>query len=155
MDHRSVGSPDHGAVELAGRLRLSVTRLARILRQQDREALGATLSSTLATVNADGPLTLGDLAAREHVSGPTLTRVVERLQEEGLLERYRDERDHRVFRVRVTTAGRRHIALARSRRSAWLAVRLNELSAGDLDCLAKAATVLERLVALVSEEAEQ
>jgi hypothetical protein len=49
--------------------------------------------------------------------------------------------------AQVTAAGRRHVARNRSRRTAWLASRLAELSADDLDRLAGAADVLERLVA--------
>ena len=65
--------PDLGAV--ADNLRLSVTRLARILRRQDLDALPPTLSSALHSISFDGPLTLGDLAALEHVAPPTITRT--------------------------------------------------------------------------------
>src|SRR5947208_1760615 len=74
-------------VDVAGRLRLGVTRLARILRQQDSASLGPTLSSALATVNHEGPLTLGDLSAREHISPPSVTKVVEKLVGAGYISR--------------------------------------------------------------------
>lgn len=139
-------------VEVADALRLSVARLARILRQQDAGSLGPTLSSALATINAEGPLTLGALAGREHVAPPSITKVVEKLEARGLVRRSRDGEDRRVVRVEVTPAGRRHIAVARSRRTAWLATRLQELPAEDLARLADAGDVLQQLSRMVSGE---
>jgi DNA-binding MarR family transcriptional regulator len=135
------------SVEVASRLRLSVTRLARILRHQDAGGLLPTLSAVLATVDREGPLTLGDLAQREHMAPPSITKAVEKLEAMGLVVRRRDEVDRRVWRVKVTPAGRRHVVQNRSRRTAWLATRLEELGADDRARLAAAAEVLERLVA--------
>jgi DNA-binding MarR family transcriptional regulator len=144
---------DHDSVALAGRLRLSITRLARILRQQDAGSLGPTMSSALATITHDGPLTLGELAGREHVAPPSITKVVGQLEAKGLVRRVQDLRDRRVTRVETTTAGRRHIAQTRSRRTAWLAVRLDDLPADDVERLWAAADVLERLSRIASDQA--
>jgi DNA-binding MarR family transcriptional regulator len=144
---------DHDSVALAGRLRLSITRLARILRQQDAGSLGPTMSSALATITHDGPLTLGDLAGREHVAPPSITKVVGQLEAKGLVRRVQDGRDRRVTRVETTAAGRRHIAQTRSRRTAWLAVRLDDLPADDVERLWAAADVLERLSRIASDQA--
>src|SRR3546814_2691068 len=64
------------ASELAGRLRLSVTRLARQLRQTAGTDLSPTQGAVLATISNHGPLTLGELAERERVAGPTITKVI-------------------------------------------------------------------------------
>jgi DNA-binding MarR family transcriptional regulator len=146
-------SAEHDSVELAGQLRLSITRLARILRQQDAGSLGPTMSSALATITHEGPLTLGELAAREHVAPPSITKVVDKLEEQGLVRRCRDDSDRRVTRVETSPAGRRHIEEARSRRTAWLAKRLDDLSADDLERLGAASEVLERLSRIVTETA--
>ena len=45
--------------ETAGRLRISVARLARLLRRQNVDSLGATLDAALASLDREGPLTLG------------------------------------------------------------------------------------------------
>jgi DNA-binding MarR family transcriptional regulator len=142
---------EHDSVALAGKLRLSITRLARILRQEDAGSLGPTMSSALATITHDGPLTLGGLAAREHVAPPSITKVVDQLEAKGLVHRAQDGHDRRVIRVETTAAGRRHIAETRSRRTAWLAVRLDNLSAEDLERLWGASEVLERLSRLAGE----
>ena len=104
-------------------------------------------SAVLATVDREGPLTLGDLAQREHVAPPSITKAVEKLEGMGFVARQRDDSDRRVWWVKVTPAGRRHVVQNRSRRTAWLATRLQELAPGDRARLAEAVDVLERLIA--------
>lgn len=131
--------------ELAGQLRVVVARLARILRQQDQSGLAPTLLAALTTVARVGPLTFGELAAQEQVAAPTVTKVVRKLEAKGLVARRPDPDDGRVCRVAITSAGRRHLERARRRRTAWLATRLNDLDADELDRLAAAVEVLEGL----------
>ena len=131
--------------EVAGRLRLPVTRLARILRQQDQLGLTPTMTAALTTIGREGPLTLGALAASEQVSPPTITRVVGKLEAAGLVRRRPDPADGRVTKVELSAAGRRQLEAGRIRRTAWLSTRLRELSAEDLVRLEEAAAVLERL----------
>jgi DNA-binding MarR family transcriptional regulator len=138
--------------EVAGQLRLSVTRLARILRQQDPAGLSATLSSALAAVDRSGPMTLGALAAKEHVTPPTITRVVDKLELQGLVARSADPRDGRLVRVEITAAGRERVAESRSRRTAWLVERLQDLPPAELERLAGAAEILTRLTEVAVAE---
>jgi DNA-binding MarR family transcriptional regulator len=133
-------------VEIAGRLRMSAFRLTRLLRQQDDGGLPPTLSAALATIDREGPLTLGDLAAREHVAPPSITKVVDKLEADGLVVRTPAEHDRRVTLVATTAAGRRRVTQNRQLRTAWLAARLEALSPADLAQLDAAADVLERLV---------
>ncbi len=140
---------EHPAVpEIAERLRHSVTRLARLLRQQDEGGFGATLTAALASVKNRGPLTLGELAACEQVAPPTMTKVVEKLEAQGFVTRRVDPLDRRVSRVTVTAAGRRHLDATRQRRTAWLAGRLDHLPAEQLERLMEALDVLETLIAV-------
>lgn len=131
--------------ELAGSLRFSVTRLARLLRQQDESGLGPSLTAALATIAREGPLTLGDLAAREQVTAPTTTKVVEKLEARGFVTRQTDEKDRRVTRVQATAAGRKQLEQMRRRRTAWLAGQLKTLSPQELERLAAAAEVLDKI----------
>ncbi|MFN2608911.1 MAG: MarR family winged helix-turn-helix transcriptional regulator [Acidimicrobiales bacterium] len=135
-----------GMTEVAASVRLSVMRLARILRHQDGGGLTPSMMSALATLNREGRLSLGELAAREHVAAPTVTRVVEKLQRAGLATRRASDHDGRVAYVEVTSKGRRQVEDARSRRTAWLAARLAVLSDDELAALRHAAPILERLV---------
>jgi DNA-binding MarR family transcriptional regulator len=130
------------------RLRLSVTRLARLLRQQDRAGLTPTLTATLATIAREGPLTLGELATQEQVAPPTVTKLVARLEAAGLIERRTDPHDGRVRTVQLTTSGRRQLDSIRRRRNAWLQARVESLSDAERDALVAAVDVLDRLVAV-------
>lgn len=140
--------------ELASSVRLSVTRLARILRQQDGEGLTPSTTSALAMLNRSGPMTLGDLAAREHVAAPTVTRIVEKLQLAGLVTRRVSEHDGRVSYVEITEEGRRLIGDVRSRRTRWLVEHFEGLSPADVETLRQAAPILERLVEQAAREEE-
>ena len=66
--------------DLAIRLRLAITRTSRRLRQEAGTGLSPTLTSALATVDRHGPLTPSELAQRERVRRPTVTRLAARLE---------------------------------------------------------------------------
>ena len=138
---------DTGTDATADRLRLSVTRLHRLLRQHSAGDLTLTQSSALASVNKHGPLTLGDLAAAEQVSPPTITNVVGKLERAGYVERTIDTHDRRVCRVSITPAGQDHLLAIRESRTAWLATRLAELEPDDLARLTDVLDLLEHLSA--------
>jgi DNA-binding MarR family transcriptional regulator len=132
--------------ELASRLRLGVTRLARKLRQQAEPGITPSLLSALSTIERAGPMTIGDLCAAEQVQPPTMTRLVASLVEAGLVERSVDPVDRRVAWVRVTPAGAKSLAQTRKRKEAYLAKRLARLDAGRLAVLEEAAAILDELV---------
>jgi DNA-binding MarR family transcriptional regulator len=134
--------------QMAGRLRLSVARMARSLRYQDQSGFGPTVVAALASVEKHGPLTLGELANREQVAPPTITKVVEKLEAAGLLRRTGDPTDRRVTRVAVTAKGAKQLQTYRERRTEWLTARLAELDDDELRSIAAALPVLERLVAM-------
>src|SRR5918998_3666185 len=91
--------------DLATRLRLALARSARRLRQEAGTDLSPSLIAALATVEIRGPLTPSELAARERVQRPTITRVVGRLEELGLVERAADPGDRRSALIAITPAG--------------------------------------------------
>jgi DNA-binding MarR family transcriptional regulator len=133
--------------ETAGRLRISIARLARVLRRQNVDSLGATLDAALATIDREGPLTLGELAAIEQIAPPSVTRIAAKLEVAGYVVRRFDGRDRRVCRVELTAEGRRQVADNRSRRHAWLAGQLEQLSPEELAALVGALDVLDHLSA--------
>jgi DNA-binding MarR family transcriptional regulator len=132
---------------LAAQLRLSVLRLARRLRQLDVAAEGVTLSqlSALYVLVAQGPLTLGDLAAAEKVQPPTMTRLVSRMEEDGLVRRLAHATDGRIVVVEPTADGARLVDESRRRRTAELVRRLATLTEAERATLAEAAVLLDRL----------
>ena len=134
------------STELAPRLRLGVLRLARRLRQQHADGdVTASMLSALSTVERRGPLTLGEVAAIEQVQPPTMTRIVARLEDLNLVGRTTDAADRRVQRVAVTREGARFVAKSRTRKDAFLAARLAELTPAERDALTAALPLLERM----------
>jgi DNA-binding MarR family transcriptional regulator len=141
----AAASPETRA-ELAARLRLAVTRTARRLRQQGGAELSPSLSAALATIARQGPLTPSELAAAERIQRPTATRLLARLEEEGLVTKTADPVDGRVRRVAVSPAGTALLAETRARKDAWMARALDGLDEDDLAALERTAALLERLL---------
>jgi DNA-binding MarR family transcriptional regulator len=134
--------------QLAARLRLAVTRLNRRLRVEADSGLTASGMAALATIGRRGPLPLGELAAVEGVKHPTMTTTVAALEAEGLVARSPDGRDRRVSRVSLTARGRQRLERARTRKTAYLAARLERLDEIQLEQLDRAVALFE----LVLEE---
>ena len=132
--------------ELAARLRLAVTRLARRLRQESDDPVSPTQVAALATIERAGPLTLGELAEHEGVQPPTITAAVGKLEDCGFVDREVDPSDRRVTRVIVSPDGKRLLARVRTRKTAYLRRHLEQLEEEDRETLAAAADILERLL---------
>jgi DNA-binding MarR family transcriptional regulator len=132
--------------ELADQLRFSITRTARRLRQQGDPALSPTLAAALSTIERAGPLGPSELARLERVQKPTITRVLTRLCEAGLVERLPDERDRRAALLTVTPAGSQALRDLRRQKTAYLVDRLGGLNPEDREVLARAGDLLERML---------
>jgi DNA-binding MarR family transcriptional regulator len=132
--------------ELATRLRLALARSARRLRQESGTGLSPSLTAALAPIEHHGPLTPSELAARERVQRPTVTRIVGRLEELGLVMRAADPADRRSSLITVTRAGRELLAAARTRKDAFLSERLEALGEEDRATLERVAALLEDML---------
>jgi DNA-binding MarR family transcriptional regulator len=132
--------------ELAVRLRLAITRTSRRLRQEAGTALSPSQSSALASIDRHGPLTPSELAERERIQRPTVTRLLVRLEAAGLIARAADPADGRSSLITVTPAGRDLLRQLRLRKDAFLARRLEALDAEERATLDRAAAILERLL---------
>src|SRR3954451_24634481 len=107
--HETSDSAGDGASapELAADLRLVIGRLARSLRQIDDGGLTPSQLSALSSIDALGSVRLGDLAAAERVTSPTLTKIVANLEAAGLVQRSADPDDRRAGRRSLPPAGGR------------------------------------------------
>jgi DNA-binding MarR family transcriptional regulator len=132
--------------EVASRLRLTIARTARRLRQEAGGELTGTQTAALATIERHGPLTPSELADLERVKRPSATRIVARLADAGLVERAADPDDGRVSLVSLTKAGAAELKRLRTRKNAYLARRLRDLDSADVAALERAADVLERML---------
>ena len=124
-----------------------IVRTARRLRQETGVELSPSLTAALATVGRHGPLTPSELAARERIQRPTATRVLARLEELGLIARTPDPQDRRSSLVAVSATGSALLDELRTRKTAFLAERLEGLDADERAVLDRAADILERMLA--------
>jgi DNA-binding MarR family transcriptional regulator len=132
--------------ELAPRLRLAITRMARRLRQEAGVDLGPSGMAALATIERHGPLSPSEVAQRERIKRPTVTRIVRRLASAGLIDRVRDPEDGRSSILTVTAEGRALLRRLRERKTAYLARRLRDVDSEDRATLERAAELLEDML---------
>lgn len=146
--HRSdaTGSPPAGSDELALSLRLAIGRLARRLRRHTVGGLTAAECSVLASVERDGPIRPSDLADREGVSPPTLSRVMGRLEARGHLVRAADPGDGRCSLMALSATGAEALQAIRDERTALLARSLAELAPDQQARVAAAVPALHELI---------
>lgn len=133
-------------VDLAGELRLGSMRLARRLRvERGSDDLTLSQLAALGSLELHGECTVGELAHIERVKPPSMTRIVNSLVEAGLLTRRPHDVDGRQVVLELTGAARALLIENRRRRTAWLALRLAELTPDERELLRHAAPLLNRL----------
>lgn len=133
---------------LASQLRISVMRLGRRLRLESTdESMSLNQLAAMGTLDRHGSMSIGELASREKVRPPSMTRTVGCLEEIGHVRRVRHEEDGRQVVVELTDLGQERLDTDRRRRDAWLAQRMKELSKEEREALRAAAPILERLAA--------
>jgi len=132
--------------ELPTRLRLAIMRLARRLRQQSEPDMTPSMLSAMANIEYRQPVTLGHLAEAERVTPPTMSKIVGRLEDSGLVTRTVDVSDRRIQRVSLSPDGAKLIARNRSRKNAYLARKLRRLEPEEVSKLEEAVGVIEKLL---------
>jgi DNA-binding MarR family transcriptional regulator len=141
-----MADPESTEPSLASRLRLAVVRLNRRLRaQRTNSSVTLTQVSALSALRKCGPLTPGELAAKEGVQPPSMTRVIAALEDYGFVSRRPHPTDGRQAIVELTEPGTAYLRAEVSAREAWLDSRLAELDDDDRELLAKAAEIIDRM----------
>ncbi len=131
---------------LATDLRYALNRLNRRLRhQQVGDDLTVSQLSALSVLRREGPLSAGDLAAREHVRPPSMTRIIAALQQLGMIERRMNPDDGRQVLVALTPAGTERADAEGAAREKWLAQKLSVLTPEERALLRQAAALLNQL----------
>jgi DNA-binding MarR family transcriptional regulator len=143
---RLVTAKRETADELARTLRDAITRLNRRLRQA-RPVGDLTFSqlSALTSLQLAGALTPRELADVERVQPPTMTKIVGKLEERGLVARTPHPTDRRQVILAPTESGRMVYAQFERARNEWLAEALVELGPDERDTLARAAEILQKV----------
>src|SRR5947208_937182 len=106
------------SVELANRLRPALLQLNRYLRREAHaEGITGGQAALLAQIRTYPDLGVRELAAREGVSAPAMTRYLDRIEKAGLVVRTRSLEDARRIRLALTPKGVRALRSVRSRRT--------------------------------------
>jgi DNA-binding MarR family transcriptional regulator len=134
---------------VANRLRPALFKLARELRRESH-ALGVTGGqvSLLFQIQRHRGIGVRGLAALERISPAAMSGYVDRLERAGLVQKTPDPNDRRRQGLTVTPEGERVLRSVKSRRTAWLAARLERLPAADLAAVDAA---VEPLLTLLDE----
>ena len=136
-----------GTTELAARLAGLTTVLQRHLsRAHAGEGLTRARLSALALLVLGGPRTLGELAAAEHVRPPTMTRLVQAMEADGLVVREKNPRDGRSVVIAATNKGLEQLEQGRARQIAPLAEAISDLDRAQRLELEDAADLLGRVL---------
>jgi DNA-binding MarR family transcriptional regulator len=132
--------------QLTVRLRDAITRLNRRLRQERPVGdLTMTQLSALTSLRLGGALTPRELADLERVQPPTMTKIVSKLEERGLVKRSPHPTDGRQVLLAPTEQGLDMLSFYEKARDEWLAARLAELTPDERATVARAASILEAL----------
>jgi len=126
-------------------------RLSRYLRREaQRAGVSALDAMLLSTIKKNPGVTASELADNEHMTRPTMSAHVKRLEDAGWITRAANaNEDRRRASLAITKKGERALDEIRKHRNDWLASRLSELSPRELAHLEAA---IEPMLALAKEE---
>lgn len=135
---------------VADALHSAAIHLLRGVRKEDEHTgVGPARLSALSVLVFAGPMRLTELARIEQVKPPTMTKIVAGLEAAGLVRRRVDADDARAVRLAATARGTRLLQEGRRRRVERLASALQALAFDDLEVLARAAALVERVSAAI------
>lgn len=133
--------------QVAARLDNAAARLMRQTREGDtRNDLSPSRLGALTVACERGPISLAALAVAERVSAPTMSRIVDGLVREGLLQREQDARDRRIVRITITDDGRAALRHGRRGQVAAISARVRRLGDSEKRALLRGVELIERLM---------
>jgi DNA-binding MarR family transcriptional regulator len=146
VTERTVTAKRVPPAQLAPQLRDAITRLNRRVRQARPVGdLTVTQLSALTSLRLAGALTPRELADVERVQPPTMTKIVAKLEERGLVHRTPHPTDGRQVILAATEGGRAVLEQFERARNSWLAERLAVLTEEERDTLRRAAEILQEI----------
>jgi DNA-binding MarR family transcriptional regulator len=134
-------------LEVANRLMPVLLQVGRELRRESRKVgVSPEQVSLLVAIKYAPGIGVRELAARERVSAPAMSKHVDRLERDALVTRTPSIDDRRRVGLTLTDEGRRLLRRVRSRRTAWLAGRLGDLTDEQLRAIDEAIEPLRELL---------
>jgi DNA-binding MarR family transcriptional regulator len=133
--------------DIADQLHSAAIHLLRKLRKEDEgSGLNAPRLSALSVIVFGGPITLGDVATAEQVRPPTMTRIVNALEDQGLVLKKQNASDGRSTLLSATPAGKKLLMEGRNRRVNALAKQIAALNEKQRSKLHDAAEILKDVI---------
>ena len=133
---------------LSAELRVALLHTSRRLRiERSSDDVTPGQFTVLSVLDRHGPLTPREIAEHEKVRPPSMTRTLAALEALGLVTRTDHPTDGRQVLMSLSEQGRREVAETRRRREAWLTRRLAALDPEELEIMARAAVILNKVVA--------
>jgi DNA-binding MarR family transcriptional regulator len=137
---------DRRTEEVARALPLCVGLLRRRLRQAHVAGqLTFPETAALGRLDRGGPAAAADLARQEQISPQSMGATLAELETRGLVKRQRDPGDGRRILLSLSAAGRKELNRRRNARVEQLVEGLEDFTVQELEQLAKAAPLIERL----------
>lgn len=137
---------DSRPAALAAELRVALDRtVRRMRRERSADALTAGQFAVLATLDAVGKLTPRQLADRERVQPPSMTRTLHTLEAMGFVEKEPHPSDRRQVLITITEQGREEVYETRRRHDAWLATQLATITPEERETIADAIAILRAM----------
>lgn len=127
---------------------MATFRLARRLRSvRVADAMSDAQLAVLMTLRLHGRRTITALAERERVTAPSMTSLINGLEEQGLVTRTTDHEDRRRVQVDVTDAGVDIVERTMARRDELLVDAMCELdlTPGEVRTLREASALMQKL----------
>jgi DNA-binding MarR family transcriptional regulator len=141
------------ADDLARRLNSATVHIGRALRRESaHKTLATEHASALGVVVFAGPLRMGDLAKRERVGAPAMTKTVAVLERAGLVRRTKDPGDDRAVLIRATPAATRMVLGGRDERVRRIARGLGEMTTSQRERFQEAVGMMEELIGILERD---
>ena len=139
--------------EIAEALPTRASMLSRLFLAQSSLQVSRTEAGVLQALSI-GACRVTDLAAREGVTQPAITLLVNRLEDRGWVTRESDPMDGRVVLVALTRPGAQAWAGLRREYRALLHEEMATLDDADVEVLARAIEILDGLIARLRQQAQ-
>jgi DNA-binding MarR family transcriptional regulator len=150
MQNASTGRRSSHLDEIAEGLPQRSSELSRLFLTRTSVCVSRTEVGVLRVLRA-GPRRITELAAEERVTQPAITLLVNRLAERGWVERVADPSDGRAVLVSLTESGEEVFERLRSEYRALLHEEMASLEDGEVETLAAAVAILDKLIDRLKE----
>jgi DNA-binding MarR family transcriptional regulator len=136
--------------EIAEALPQRSSALSRLFLTRSTVCVSHTEVGVLRTLN-DGSRRITELATEERVTQPAITLLVNRLEERGWVKRIPDLSDGRAVLVSLTPVGEETFEQLRAEYRALLHEEMAMLDDDEVETLAAAVEILDKLIARLSQ----